>query len=151
VLLLSTAQGHWGSLFAQNVPAGGLADLEIEVIPDALVTEIATALETTADTNKGIVAVVFDEDTAVGGENAEISVTNELSFVFNEAEEPEEGSTLIAGGGAEVIFINTDVASPVTATAASAGAQSCPPEFPGVAYSVRAKVLTEIEVVCPVP
>jgi hypothetical protein len=153
VLILTTTPGkpNWGSLFAENVPAGGRTGLEVEVIPDALVGEVAAALEATVDESKGLVAVVFDDTTTVGGESASISTNSELSFIFNAADEPEEGATLCGETdcGSEVLFLNTDVAATVTATATNASAQSCPLEFPGASYSVQAKVLTEIDVFCP--
>jgi hypothetical protein len=151
VMFLTTADGNWGSLFAENVPAGGVAGLEVEVIPDALVGQVAAALEATVDESKGLVAVVFDDTTTVGGESASISANSELSFIFNAADEPEEGDTLCGETdcGREDLFLNTDVAATVTATATNASAQSCPLEFPGASYSVQAKVLTEIDVFCP--
>ncbi|MBW2586317.1 MAG: hypothetical protein JRD92_05140 [Deltaproteobacteria bacterium] len=151
VMFLTTADGNWGSLFAENVPGGGVAGLEVEVIPDALVGEVAAALEATVDESKGLVAVVFDDTTTVGGESASISANSELPFIFA-ADEPEEGDTLCGETdcGSEVLFLNTDVAATVTATATNASAQSCPLEFPGASYSVQAKVLTEIDVLfCP--
>ena len=149
-LFLTEATGNWGSLFAEIVPVGGISGLEVEVIPDALVDEIADGFTTSADTAKGIVAVVFDETTTVGGETASISATSELSFVFDDQEEPVETDTLIAGGGSEVIFLNVDLADTVTASATSTAQQGCPPEFQNATYSVLEKVLTEIDVVCAV-
>jgi hypothetical protein len=151
VMIMTTADGNWGSLFAENVPAGGVTGLDVEVIPDALVGEVAAALEATVDESKGLVAVVFDDTTTVGGESASISANNELSFIFNAADEPEEGDALcgVADCGSEVFFLNTDVAATVTATATNAGSQPCALEFPGASYSVQAKVLTEIDVFCP--
>jgi hypothetical protein len=151
VMILTTADGNWGSLFAENVPAGGVTGLDVEVIPDLLVGEVAAALEATALESKGLVAVVFDDTTTAGGETASISANSELPFIFNAADEPEEGDTLcgVADCGSEVFFLNTDVAATVTATATNAGSQPCPLEFPGASYSVQAKVLTEIDVFCP--
>ena len=150
VLILTTADASWGSLFAEDVPSGGLSGVDAEVIPDALVDALAGLLGTTADTSKGIVAVTFPEQTAIGGETASIDVSSELSFFFDALDDPVEGDTLVAGGSSELIFINVDVAGAVTATATSADAMACPPEFPGASYSVQAKVFTEIDVVCPV-
>jgi hypothetical protein len=151
VMFLTTADGNWGSLFAENIPAEGRSGLEVEVIPDALVGEVADALEATVDESKGLVAVVFDDTTTVGGETASISSSSELSFIFNAGDNPEEGDTLCGETdcGSEVLFLNTDVAATVTATATSASAQPCPLEFQGASYSVQAKVLTEIDVHCP--
>ncbi len=53
VMFLTTADRNWGSLFAENVPAGGVTGLDVEVIPDALVGEVAAALEATVNESKG--------------------------------------------------------------------------------------------------
>ena len=122
-------------------------------IPDALVGEIGAALEAVPDVSKGIVAVVFDEDTTVGGETAGIVAdTSDISFIFNAAEQPEEGFTLCGETdcGSEVIFLNVDPAAMVRADAVSTAQQGCPHEFPEATYSVLEKVLTEIDVVCAV-
>jgi hypothetical protein len=149
VMFLTTAADHWGEQLAENVPSEGRNDLELQVLPDAFVAAIATALQTTDDPSKGLVAVSFDEATTVGGESAVISENSEISFVFNATDEPTEGNTLIAGGDSEVTFMNTDVANSVMATATNPSSQPCPPEFPAATYSVQAKVLTEIDVICP--
>jgi hypothetical protein len=153
VMILTTTpeKPNWGSLFAEIVPSGGLADLEVEVIPEALVGEIGAALGVAPDASKGIVAVVFNEDTTVGGETAAIVAdTGDISFVFDDQDEAVEGDTLIAGGGSEVIFLNVDPAATVRADAVSTAQQGCPHEFPNATYSVMVKVLTEIDVVCAV-
>ena len=150
MMFQATAEGHWGSLFAENVPEAGLTDLEVEVLPDALVSTVASIFETTADESKGLVAVFFDEDTTSGDESASLSATSELSFIFDADDEPVEGDTLCgeAGCGSDVIFINTDVGA-VTATALNASSQPCPLEYPSASYSVQAKMFTEIDVYCP--
>ena len=149
VMFLTTASDAWGSLVADNVPAGGLTGLEIEVVPDALVDEVADALGTTADLMKGAVAVSFDDTTVSGDETATITTGSELAFVFDQVDEPSAGNTLIPGGGTEVIFLNADVTASVTANALNAISQPCPLEFPAATYSVQEKVFTDIEVFCP--
>ena len=100
-------------------------------------------------TANGLVAVGFDSDTVVGGETASIDVTSGTTFVFDDDDAPAIGDTLVPGGGTEVIFIDVEVASSVTATAMTATAQRCPLEIPDAVYPVQAKVLTEIDVACP--
>lgn len=147
-LFLSEATGSWGGMLAEDVSPPGITGLALEVIPETLVDQTASDLGVTADVSRGVVAVVFDHTRTVGGETAEIiEDTSELSFVFL-AGEAQEGNTLFPGGG-DVIFLNVDPANVVTATATSATQQPCPLEFPAATYSVRAKVITEIEVVCP--
>jgi len=155
VMILTTTpeKPNWGSLFAEIVPSGGIAGLEVEVIPDALVGQLAADLGVVPDASKGIVAVVFNEDTTVGGETAAIVAdTSDISFIFNAAEAPEEGDALCGETdcGSEVIFLNVDPAATVRADAVSTAQQGCPHEFPDATYSVLEKVLTEIDVVCAV-
>ena len=149
VMFLTTASGAWGSLVADDVPAGGLTGLEIEVVPDVLVNAVAGALETVPDPDKGAVAVSFDDTTVSGDETATIDATSEISFVFDAADDPSEGNTLIPGGGTEVIFFNVEPTNAVTTTASNAINQPCPLEFPAASYSVQAKVFTDVEVFCP--
>ena len=90
--------------------------------------------------------------TTAGDESASISASSELSFIFDAADEPEEGDTLCgaANCGSEVFFLNTDVAATVTATATNASCAAVPAvSCLGASYSVQAKVLTEIDVVLP--
>lgn len=154
-MFLTTTPGepNWGSLFAEIVPAGGFAGLDIEVIPDALVDGVGLALglDMPIDPAEGLVAVVFDEDTTEGGEAAAIDSLAGGSFVFDADDDPVVGTVLIENGGSEVIFFNVDLTNSVTATATGAASQPCSYEFPDATYSVRAKVLTEIDVICPAP
>ena len=135
-LFLSQAADSWGELSAEDVPAGGISGLELEVIPDALLGEIAGDVGVVPDTSKGMVAVVFDETSfiTVGGETASISANSELSFVFDAAGDPVESDALVVDGGSEVIFLNVDLASTVTANAVTTTQQQCPQLFPGVSY-----------------
>jgi hypothetical protein len=151
VMFLVTANGHWGSLFADDVPGQGLMDLEAEVISDALVEGVGAQLGllTPPSTSKGLVAVAFDDTTVEGGETASIDVNSGTAFIFDAQEDPMIGDTLVMGGGSDVIFIDVDVASEVTAMATNAGDAPCPLEHPSASYAVQAKVLTEIDVACP--
>jgi hypothetical protein len=151
VVFRTTANAHWGSLFPEDIPDTGFSGLEIEVVPDALVNTVAGSLGTTADPSKGAVAVNFDEDTTSpgGGETASISASSEISFIFNAEDNPEEGDTLVAGGGSDVIFVNVDVSDSLSVTARNLGGQDCPPYYPNASFSVEAKTFTEVEVYCP--
>lgn len=151
-LLLSEAADSWGELVAADVPAGGLSGLELEVIPDALWGEIAGEVGVVPNTSKGTVAVIFVEPPfiTVGGETASISANSELSFVFDAAGDPVESDALVADGGSEVFFLNVELADEVTATATTTTQQTCPHAFPDAAYPVMEKVLTIIDVSCPV-
>jgi hypothetical protein len=152
-LFLTEAADHWGSLFPDQIPSEGRNDLELQVIPDALVAGIGLALGVTVDPTKGIVSVSFDENTAAAGDKATISVGSETSFVFDGDGEPVEGNALLPGGVAqgdtEVIFVNVDLTDQVTVTASNAADEPCAQDFANLVYPVEEKVLTEVEVTCP--
>ena len=148
--ILATAPGHWGDLLAGVVPAGGVSGVELEVIPDALVGQVAGALMETADPSKGLVTVIFDEDIPVGGETAELGVNYGFAFVFGVGDgDPVESNMLIADGGNEVIFANVDVSANVMPTMTNSSDQDCSFEFPAAVYPSQAKVITEVAMVCP--
>jgi hypothetical protein len=151
-LFLSEAADSWGELLAADVPTGGLNGLELEVIPDALWGEIAGDVGVVPDASKGSVAVIFVEPPfiTVGGETASISANSERSFVFDAAGDAVVSDVLVADGGSEVFFLNVELANDVTATATTATQQACPHAFPDAAYPVLEKVLTNIDVLCPV-
>lgn len=148
-MLLTTATGYWGELLPGEVPAAGLSDLDPEIVPDALVAEVADALSETVDPGKAIVGVEFNTDAPVGGEMADLGVPYGFAFVFNAAEEPVLGTTLMAGGGSEVVFVNVDIAADVMPTATNAGDVACSSEFPSAVYPSQAKVITAVGMVCP--
>jgi hypothetical protein len=115
-----------------------------------LVGQVAGALGKTADPSKGLVAVIYDEDVAVGGETADLGVNYGFAFVFGPGDgDPVESNVLIADGGSEVIFANVDVSTDVMPSATDAGDQDCSFEFPDAVYPSQAKVLTEVAMVCP--
>lgn len=145
--LIATADGHWGELQVGDVPASGLNDLEPEVLPDALINEVAGALGETVEDTKGIVGVEFDNP--VAGNSAALGVTYGFAFVFNADDEPEIGTELIAGGGGEVIFVNVDVTADVMPTAKSASDADCATDLPTAANPSRAKVITSVVMSCP--
>ena len=147
--VLTTAEGNWGELLVGDVPASGINDLEPEVVPDAMVDEVAGALMETVDPAKAIVGVEFNTDAPVGGEMADLGVPYGFAFVFNAADEPVPGTTLMAGGGNEVIFVNVDIAADVMPTATNAGDVACSSEYPSALYPSQAKVITAVGMVCP--
>jgi hypothetical protein len=148
--ILATAPGHWGDLQAGVVPAGGGSGVELEVLPDALVGQVAGALGETADPSKGLVAVIYDEDVAIGGETADLGVSYGFAFVFDAGDgNPVESNVLLAGGGSEVIFANVDVSANIMPSATDASDQDCAFEFPDAVYPSQAKVLTEVAMACP--
>ncbi len=145
--LVASADGHWGELGVGEVPAAGLADLEPEVIPDAMVDEIGLALEETIDPAKGIVAVEFENP--VAGNSADVGVNYGFAFVFNADDEPVVGTELVANGGNEVIFVNVDVSADSMPTAKNASDADCATDVPTAANPTQAKVITLVTMNCP--
>jgi hypothetical protein len=148
-MFLTTAPGAWGELETADVPAEGADAAEPEVIPDGLVAAIGEALMQTIDPGKGIVAIEFDANVAVGGESADLGSNYGFAFVFDEVGDPELGNELAAGADPIVFFINVDLTSDVMASASAAGGGACPLEFPSVTFPSQAKVFTFIEATCP--
>jgi hypothetical protein len=148
VMFLTTAPGAWGELQTGEVPPGGAADAEAEVVPDTLVAAVSAALSQTVDPSKGIVSVEFEGDVAAGGESADLAANYGFSFVFDADGNPSLGNELVAGADPIVIFANVDISSNVMPSAASGGG-ACTISFPGTSYPSQAKVFTVIEASCP--
>ena len=149
VMFLTTAPNAWGELLTAEVPAGGEDMAEAEVVPDALVAEIATALDKTIDPAKGMVIVEFDAEVAVGGETADLGSSYGFAFVFRANGDVEIGNQLEAGDDAQVLFANVDVTSDVMPSAGMGGG-SCTLEFPSTTFPSEAKVFTIVDVApCP--
>ena len=146
---LTTAPDAWGELLTADVPAAGFDMADPEVIPDALVAEIAAGLMETFDPAKGMVTVEFDVDVAVGGETADLGVNYDFAFVFDDEGNPVLDNELVAGADPIVIFANVDIVGDVMPSATAPGGGDCPGEFPGVAYPSQAKVFTVVDVACP--
>ena len=149
VMFLTTAPNAWGELFTASVPAGGEDMAEPEVIPDALVDEIAAATQA-IDPAKGIVTVEFDSAVAVGGESADLMADYGFAFVFDADGEPVLDNTLVAGGDSIVIFANVDISSDVMPSATGSGGGACSLAFPSTAFPSQARVFTVVDVApCP--
>jgi len=150
VMFLTTAPNAWGELLTAEVPAGGEDMAEAEVVPDALVAEIATALDKTIDPAKGMVIVEFDAEVAVGGETADLGSSYGFAFVFRANGDVEIGNQLEAGDDAQVLFANVDTTSDVMPSATGAGGGSCLLAFPSTAFPSEEKVFTIVDVApCP--
>lgn len=145
--VLTTAAGHWGELLVGDVPASGINDLEPEVVPDALVDQVAGELGETVDRAKAIVAVEFGSPAA--GNTADLGVSFGFAFVFNANGDAVPGTQILPGGGNEVIFANVDVSADAMPTATNASNADCAPDYPNAAYPSQAKVITTVFMVCP--
>lgn len=147
--LVVTADGHWGQRLIDDVPAEGRNDLQLEAVSDEIVGAISAALMETVDVGRSIVSVSFDEDAVMGGERADLGVDYDFAFVFNAADEPVLGQTLIAGGGAEVIFVNVALTTDLMSSATTADARPCVLEYPSAVFATQPKVVTGIDYECP--
>jgi hypothetical protein len=144
-MFLTTAPNAWGELQTGDVPAGGENMAEVEVVPDALVAAVSGALSQTIDPSKGIVAVEFDLETALGGESADLGSNYGFVFVFDAEGNPELGNALEAGADPIIIFANVDITSDVMPSVGG----SCSLDFSGVSFPSQAKVFTVVDASCP--
>ena len=149
--LMASAPTNWGTIELIDVPmAGGTFDME--VVPDALVTQIAEGLDEPADTDLGMATVHFDlgDDEPVGGETATLSdiLGATFSFAWTAGGLPMLTPSLLPGGLSDLIFVNVAVTSELTASPMGAEGWTCVLESPGTEYPVVAKAITDIEVAC---
>lgn len=150
LFLHATATEAWGVAAYQVVPAGGVTEVELELVSEDDVGQVEGALGMTADPAKGIVAVLFvdsDTATAVGGETATLSEASDFSFVFDDEDNPELGTELIAGGGTDLIFVGVGLTDSLTVTATDAADASCPSD--ATTYPVLEKTVTDVDLNCP--
>jgi hypothetical protein len=148
VYFQASASGSWSSIVRRVVPAEGLTNVELEVIPDALVAEIGSALGRTVDEAKGIAAVEFDTIIPVGGQSATLDEDADFSFAFDGAGDPQLSTALISGGDNQLIFVGVDLTEALTVTPeGSSGGELCSVRFRATP-PILAKSITEVEVSC---
>ena len=148
-MFLTTAPDSWGELQTGDVPPGGAAGAEVEVVPDALIAAVAEALSETIDPARGIVAVEFDQEEAAGGESADLGVDYGFTLVFDAAGDPQLGNELVAGADPIIIFANVEITSDVMPSASRSGVGDCTISYEGTSYPSQAKVFTVVEASCP--
>lgn len=148
VYLQASAGGYWSSIVRREVPSEGLTDVELEVIGDALVSGIGTALGTSIDETKGIVLVAFDPVGPVGGQTATLSEGFDFSFSFDGAEDPQLTDALLTGGDSDLIFVGVGLTNALTVgpEGASAG-ENCFVRF-GATPPILERSITRVAVPC---
>jgi len=148
VYFQASASGSWSSIVRRVVPAEGLTDVELEIIPDALVADVGSALGRTVDEANGIAAVEFDTIIPVGGQSATLDEDADFSFAFDGAGDPQFSTALISGGDNQLIFVGVELTEALTVTpAGSSGGELCSVRF-GATPPILAKSITEVEVSC---
>ena len=87
VFITTAAAGHWGFGNLVDVPASGSMNAELQVIADAMIDEIGTAIGATVDSAAGIVAAEFSGPSGLGGDTLSLSATAGIVFAIgNELE-----------------------------------------------------------------
>ena len=130
--LLVELDGYWRTLSRVHVQADEVVDdLEIEIVSDARVAEVASALGRSFDEANGVLLVEFyAAGAALGGEHAELDVETDVPFTFDEAGAPVESDTLLDGDGeAELVFTNVPVGDLDLIVFGDDTETGCAPEF----------------------
>ena len=148
VYLQASASGFWSSIVRRDVPTEGLIDVELEVVPDALVEGIGSALGRTIDEAKGIAALGFDTIALIGGQTATLSKDADFSFAFDGAGDPQRSNALISGGDSDLIFVGVELTAALTVTPEGASeTEFCSVRF-GATPPILARSITEVDVPC---
>jgi hypothetical protein len=145
--ITATSTPDYGSLSRITVPAGGLTGVNLDVIDDADVADVATQLSRTFSETNGIVQIDFN-DTAAGGEGATITASSDAAFTFDQNNDAVVSAVIIAGGNTELIFSNVAVGTTGAAVTNGSGT-TCALDYPGVTtWPVVARTLTKIPATC---
>ena len=149
IFLLATAEGNWGLIVAAFLPASG-EEVELEVLPDAVVQAIVGALGETIDETKGIVGLDFLDASGTGGETATLGESNgfTFTFAFDIDGTPMLSDVLLPDGDDDLIFANVAPVASLTVSPQGNGLNECELDEPGLEYPVVAKAITEVLAVC---
>lgn len=142
-------EGTWGNIQLETVPPTGLADLELEIVSDALVAEVAEILMIDIDDAKGWVGVSFGSILGEGGETATLSEPYVGALTPDADDNLVLSDKLLPGGGHDLEFLNVGVTEELTVTPMGVdGVDTCELTYPGTVYPVKAKFSTEVAVSC---
>lgn len=140
VFLVAEGNGSWGVLVGANV-VEGVTSIDLELVPDSVVTAVAGMLGRTIDVQDGIFQVLFDNH--AGGESASLTAPSDDPFTFGVDDDPVVRSSLLASGSQELIFSGMEPGT--TGVTASSG---CTAAFPGADWPIRAKTITSVWMDC---
>lgn len=147
-----TADAYWGQRRVFELTDTGLSAVDLDMLPDADVIAMAAEVGGTVDPSTGMIDIFFDEGPdamAVGGESADLGADYELSIVYDADGDAALDNVLGAGGLPAVFFLNVEVGPDVLPVALDENGFACAPEPSGAPYPSHAKVITEIDVICP--
>jgi len=148
VYFQASASGSWSSIVRGDVPSEGLVDVELEVVPDALVADVALALGRTIDEAKGIALLDFNTIVPVDGQTATLSEASEFSFAFNGVGDPQLTDSLILGGDSQLIFASVELTAALTVAPEGASpGELCEVRFRATP-PILARSITEVDVNC---
>ncbi len=152
------AAGYWGEIeVATFLPP----DLDLGthyLLSDALVEEELGGVAglDPIDPAKGIVIVGFLGTSGLGGESASLSAASAPAFTRDDAGTYVVSLTdppaLLAGGGAELLFINVEVGATTVTVAGASGVNNCALAAASVTdWPVIAHTITWVDVACTPP
>jgi hypothetical protein len=136
-------EGTWGQIELEMVLT--TRDLTFEVVEDSLVAEIEEFLMIDFSETQGVVDVIFDSPSGLGGETATLSVPFDSSLTFDAAEQPVLSDQLVPGGGEDLVFVGVDLTEElIVSPMGVGGVNACDLENPGTVYPVLVKSFTRV-------
>jgi len=134
-LFLQTSKaGTWG--YIELIWTEGASELELGLESDEGLAEVFSGVD--LDATKGILDVIFNNHSGMGGESATLSANGMLM-----------SDELPPGPEPWLAFPNVDVTDELTVTPMGAeGVNRCVLQVPGTVYPVVAKFITGVEVTC---
>ncbi len=134
-------EGTWGQIELETVPNTG--DVRYELVEDSLVAEIEQSLMIEFSETQGVVDVIFNSPSGLGGETATLSVPYDSSLTFDAAEQPVLSD--IPGGGEDLVFVGVDLTQELIVNPmGGGGVNTCDLENPGTVYPVLPKSFTRV-------
>ncbi len=104
--IVARADGHWGGSVRRYLSDGQMIDdIDLDLVPDSIVTEVGTTLGRTVSKSTAIVIVDMHVDGSnAGGESATLSVASDPPFTFDANDEPVLSGTILNGEESELVF-----------------------------------------------
>jgi len=136
-------EGTWSQIELETVL--GISDFSFELVEDSLVADLEQLLMIELDETHGVVDVIFDAPSGLGGETATLSVPYDSSLAFGADEEPTLSDQLLPGGGEDLVFVGVDLTEELTVNPMGVdGVNTCALEDPATVYPVLAKHFTRV-------
>jgi hypothetical protein len=149
VLFRLTGPGYWGTLVGLDVPAAGLAGLDFPLESEASMEATGGILGYGISTANGVVIVIFNNESGLGGESASISAASDPPFVVTPEGAYLAGNTLLAGAPPAVGFTNVPPGTTGVTVSGRPGTNTCTVQPTSVAaWPVEPKVITFLFAFC---